>query len=179
MRINYYLLLSAFMFLALLLSSCGSEVAQDFGNNNGKASISFCAKKYGEKFYMFKGIDIGDAEGAIEGSINDSRAIVSVLLNRWGDGAPDNLSACQLIFWTDLSAQNGDLNSAYEVASIDYAGDGYMCRRSKYWAKRVIARMNEFRLDALPGSDADMLRRSIDGRSKQMKLAVQRKCSEV
>ena len=164
---NLSLLLLCFSF-----TSCSIAEQQDSLPDTGKECVSF-----GKKYYLYNDLNREFAGKAMEGDVEASRKIVVQLLEKGGDGASDPLLACQLIFWTELSAQNGSLHSAYELATFEGVDDGYRCRRSKHWASVVLSRIEEFRADALPDSDKDQVERSIIGRRDQMQESLRKKCS--
>jgi hypothetical protein len=133
---------------------------------------------YGDGFYIFNGLNTGLANRALEGDIEASRKIVTQLLAQGGeDGAISGIESCRLIFWTEISAQNGSIYSAYELATFDGVKDVYLCRRSKHWAKVVLSRANEFRNGYLSDADPKFIERSIAGRSEQMRESLKKDCA--
>jgi hypothetical protein len=162
-----------------LLTSCGAESNGGWTPSQKDLSTADCSSRFGRKYFMYEGLGAQSAGVAIEGGREQARMIVTKLLQQGGDGARNDRSACQLLFWTELAAQNGDLNSAYELATIDGVTDPVRCRRAKHWAKIVLERIDEFRSDVQPDADLELLERSISGRRKQMDLALQRSCVEI
>lgn len=120
--------------------------------------------------------DIGreDMSRALEGDSKVARSIVSRLLKKGGDGALPGRS-CQLLFWTEISAQAGDLNSAYELASFG-GKDGYWCHRSKFWATFLKPRVDKFRLNATVDADPKLVERSLTGRRLQIEATLAKQC---
>jgi hypothetical protein len=141
-------------------------------------SARYDCVSYGEKYFIFDQLDLDKADQAISGDVSASWEIVAQLLSLGGDGARDPLHACQIQFWADVSAQNGSLSAAYELALMPEAENAYRCRRSKYWARVVLSRLDEFEQEALRDADSELVQRSLNGRREQMKQSLAKRCPD-
>lgn len=118
--------------------------------------------------YRIEGDIASQAAGAIAGDLSASQRIVSRLEQNSEHGMPGTREACRLKLWREVSALNGDVHSAYELAFGTGATDWYWCGRSKYWASFVIRRIES--------STRTTKSREADLRIAQMKEVLSKQC---
>jgi hypothetical protein len=113
---------------------------------------------------------------ALEGDEEASWSLVSAMLAAGQRNQSDHVVGCLTLFWAEVAAQNGSLSAAYEIAIYE-GPDPYVCHRSKYWARKALERVDEFRTFVVDDAPEAAVKEMIDIRREQLVTALAKVCA--
>lgn len=132
----------AFMIFMTLILVVVAGCSNNHGENklsDLKASALQNKDSCAGTFFLYEGIDIENAKKALAGDLDASYKILLPFLN--SPSPLNDLELCQSDFWFTISAENGSLQSMYEIG-LGGSESPILCIRESFWARRFISLAN-------------------------------------